>query len=146
MAYYKIDLKEPIYELQNKETERQHYFAERYYEISDDNITKFIKSLINLKKGQIWDYEGSNVSLLFNPPKQSTFVKWAACLQYKKRRKAYWDNKFKEMREERKQKADDCGHTLEQIPCWIKHFKGRRARLTNNSKKHWNKNIYNNYT
>jgi len=106
MAYTKIDLVEPIYELQEKETARQHYFLELYYEYSDDNLTKFIKSFRGLKKGQIWAADGSEVKLDFNPPKKSTFEKWVSCFQYRNRRRAYWDNKFKEMREERKQKAE----------------------------------------
>ena len=106
MAYTKIELNEPIFELQEKETERQHYFLELYYEISDDNLTKFIKSLNGLKKGQIWVRDGSEIELEFNPPKKSTFEQWAACLQYKKRRRAYWDNKFKEMRKLRQEKAE----------------------------------------
>ena len=106
MAYTKIDLVEPIYELQEKETERQHYFLELYYELSDDNLTKFIKSLNGLKKGQVWISDGSEIELEFNPPTKSTFEQWTACLQYKKRRRAYWDNKFKEMRKLRKEKAE----------------------------------------
>lgn len=106
MAYTKIDLVEPIYELQEKETARQHYFLELYLDVSDDNITKFIKSFNGLKKGQEWCYEGVKKLLDFNPPAKSTFSKWTVCLFYKKRRRAYWDNKFKEMREERKQKAE----------------------------------------
>lgn len=106
MAYTKIELKEPIYELQEKETERQHYFADLYYEVDDDNITKFIKSFKGLKKGLEWTYNGSKKILEFNPPKESTFIKWTTCLQYKKRRRAYWDNKFKEMRKLRQEKAE----------------------------------------
>ena len=106
MAYTKIELKEPIYELQEKETERQHYFVDLYYEVDDDNITKFIKSFKGLKKGLEWVYSGSKKILEFNPPKESTFIKWTTCLQIKKRRKAYWDNEFKFQREMRKQKAE----------------------------------------
>ena len=106
MAYTKIDLVEPIYELQEKETERQHYFVDLYYEVDNDNITKFIKSFKGLKKGQEWDYSGSKELLKFNPPKESTFTKWTSCLQAKARRRAYWDDKFKEMRKERKEKAE----------------------------------------
>lgn len=106
MAYTKIELKEPIFELQEKETERQHYFVDLYYEVDDDNITKFIKSFKGLKKGLEWVYSGSKKILEFNPPKESTFIKWTTCLQIKKRRKAYWDNEFKFQREMRKQKAE----------------------------------------
>ena len=106
MAYTKIDLVEPIYELQEKETARQHYFVDLYYEVDDDNITKFIKSFKGLKKGLEWAYSGSKKILEFNPPKESTFIKWTTCLQIKKRRKAYWDNEFKSRREKRKQKAE----------------------------------------
>ena len=106
MAYTKIELKEPIFELQEKETERQHYFVDLYYEVDDDNITKFIKSFKGLKKGLEWVYSGSKKILEFNPPKESTFIKWATCLQIKKRRKAYWDNEFKIRREKRKEKAE----------------------------------------
>lgn len=106
MAYTKIDLVEPIYELQEKETARQHYFLELYYEVSDDNTIKFIDSFKGLKKGDLWITDGSQIQLEFNPPKKTTFRQWVAFLQYKNRRRAYWDNKFKEMREERKQKAE----------------------------------------
>lgn len=106
MAYTKIDLVEPIYELQEKETERQHYFLELYLDVSDDNITKFIKSLKDLNKGDVWEYEGSKKELSFNPPKPKTLTLWATCLQYKNRRRAYWDDKFKEMRKQRKEKAE----------------------------------------
>ena len=106
MAYEKIELVEPIYELQDKETERQHYFIELYYEISDSNITKFIKSFEGLNNGTCWVHEGSETILKFNPPKQSTFAQWMKCLQAKNRRKAYWDNQFKEMRKDRKERAE----------------------------------------
>lgn len=106
MAYTKIDLVEPIYELQEKETTRQHYFLELFYEVSDDNITKFIKSFKGLEKGSEWSHGGAKKILDFNPPKFNTFVHWSKCLQYKNRRRAYWDNKFKEMRKRRKEKAE----------------------------------------
>lgn len=113
MAYQKIDLVEPIYELQEKETERQHYFAELYYEISDDNLVKFIKSFRSLKKGSVWEYEGCKKTLDFSPPKPNTFRNWATCLQYKNRRRAYWDDKFKEMRKRRKEKAERFLNTFQ---------------------------------
>lgn len=106
MAYKKIELTEPIYELQEKETVRQHYFFDLYCCVDDDNLTKFIKSLLGLKKGQIWTGSGSEIELEFNPPKKTTFEQWTSCLQYRNRRKAYWDNKFKEMRKQRKEKAE----------------------------------------
>lgn len=106
MAYKKIELVEPIYELQEKETPRQHYFVDLYYDVDDDNLTKFIKSFDKLKKGAIWEYSGRKIVLEFNPPKPKTLQLWLSCLQAKKRRKAYWDNKFKEAREKRKQKAE----------------------------------------
>ena len=106
MAYKKIELVEPIYELQEKETPRQHYFADLYYEVEDDNITKFIKSFTGLKKGQIWNGSGSEIKLECNPPKKSTFEQWASCLQFRKRRKAYWKDKFHARREKRKQKGE----------------------------------------
>lgn len=106
MAYTKIELVEPIYELQEKETERQHYFLELFYDVDDDNLTKFIKSFRKLKKGLEWGYSGSKKILEFNPPAESTFSKWTTCLQFKKRRTAYWDNEFKSRREKRKQRAE----------------------------------------
>jgi len=106
MGYEKIELVEPIYELQDKETERQHYFLELYLEVSDDNITKFIKSFKGLGKGDEWQYEGSKKELSFNPPKPRTLTLWSSYLQYKNRRRAYWDDKFKEMRKQRKEKAE----------------------------------------
>ena len=113
MAYKKIELVEPIYELQEKETPRQHYFADLYYEVDDDNLTQFIKSFDGLKKGNKWVGNRSEIILEFNPPKQSTFEQWGACLQFKKRRKAYWDNRFKEAREKRKQKAEKFLNTFQ---------------------------------
>ena len=106
MAYTKIELKEPIFELQEKETERQHYFLELFFIVDDNNLSKFIKSFNKLKKGSSWEYSGCTELLKFNPPKQNTFTNWATCLQFKKRRKAYWDNEFKFQREMRKQKAE----------------------------------------
>lgn len=106
MAYTKIELVEPIYELQEKETERQHYFFELYLDVEDDNLTKFIKSFKNLKKGQKWVKSGSEIELEFNPPKKSTFEQWVSCLQFRNRRKAYWNDEFKIRREKRKQKAE----------------------------------------
>ena len=106
MAYTKIDLVEPIYELQEKETARQHYFLELYLDVSDDNLVAFMKSFKNLKKDSIWEYEGCKIKLNFNPPKPNTFRNWATALQYKNRRRAYWDDKFKEMRKQRKEKAE----------------------------------------
>ena len=85
MAYTKIDLVEPIYELQEEETERQHYFLELYFNVSDDNLVAFMDSFKNLKKGLVWEYEGCKTKLDFNPPKRNTFRNWAAALQYKKR-------------------------------------------------------------
>ncbi len=113
MAYTKIELVEPIYELQEKETERQHYFLELFYEVSDDNLTKFIKSLKGLKKGSVWMYEGCKKTLEFKPPTEGTFSNWATCLQYKKRRRAYWDKKFKDMRKARKRKAERFLNTFQ---------------------------------
>lgn len=112
MAYKKIDLVEPIYELQEKETERQHYFVDLYYEVDDDNITKFIKSFKGLKKGLEWGYSGSKKILEFNPPKESTFIKWTTCLQIKKRRRAYWKDKFKSDREARKKRGEKFLHSF----------------------------------
>ena len=106
MAYKKIELVEPIYELQEKETERQHYFVELYYIIDDNNITQFIKSFEGLKKGSLWSHSGAQEQLKFNPPKKTTFEHWCKCLQVRNRRKAYWDNEFKSQREMRKQKAE----------------------------------------
>lgn len=106
MAYTKIDLVEPIFELQDKETPRQHYFAELYYEVSDDNLTKFVKSFKGLKEGSEWSLGGAKKVLEFNPPKFNTFVHWTKCFQYKARRRAYWDYKFKQMRKERKERAE----------------------------------------
>ena len=106
MVYKKIELKEPIYELQEGETERQHYFLELFYEVSDDNVTKFAKSFKGLKKESDWSYSGVKKILDFNPPKYQTIINWSQSLQFKNRRRAYWENKFHEMREERKQKAE----------------------------------------
>ncbi len=112
MAYKKIDLVEPIYELQEDETERQHYFVELFYDIDNDNITKFIKSFKGLKRGLEWSYSGSKRILEFNPPKESTFIKWATCLQIKKRRRAYWKDKFKSDREARKKRGEKFLHSF----------------------------------
>ena len=106
MAYTKIELIEPIYELQEKETARQYYFLDLYIDVDDDNLSKFIKSFKGLKKGSEWVYGGCKKLLDFNPPKQNTFVNWTTCLQYKKRREAFWINKIKEDREKRKLKAE----------------------------------------
>lgn len=106
MAYTKIDLVEPIYELQDRETPRQHYFAELYYEVSDENLSAFVRSFNGLKKGSKWVDGRSEIELEFNPPTKSTFEQWVYCLQYKARRRAYWDDKFKQMRKERKKKAE----------------------------------------
>ena len=105
MAYKKIELEEPIYELQENETERQHYFLDLYFTVDDNNLTKYIESFKGLKKGQKWVYSGSENILEFNPPKKSTFEKWVSCLQYRERRKAFWKDTFNFRKENRKEKA-----------------------------------------
>ena len=106
MAYKKIELVEPIYELQEKETPRQHYFVDLYYEVDDDNLTKFIKSFDGLKKGAMWVYSGCKEELCFNPPKSTTMREILRCLQAKKRRNAYWKNKINSKREKRNRKGE----------------------------------------
>lgn len=107
MDYNKIELKEPIDEIQERETAKQHYFLTLYYDVDSDNLTQFFKSFDGLKKGDVWVYEGCEKTLEFKPFAQSTFRNLVYCLQFKKRRKAHWASIFESQKEARKKKVSE---------------------------------------
>ena len=112
MEHKKITLQEPIYELQDKEKPRQHYFIDLFYNVDDDNIQKFAESFCGLKKGQKWVYGGSSETLLFDPYTPTYLIKLFSCLQAQTRRTAYWESIFKSKQEARKKKIVDFMDTF----------------------------------
>ena len=107
MDYQKIDLQEPIDEIQKDETPKQHYFVDLFYDVEDDNLTAFYKSFEGLQKGDEWEYSGCKTTLDFKPFALSTFRNLGCCLQFKKRRKAHWANIFESKKEARKKRITD---------------------------------------
>lgn len=112
MDYNKIELQEPIDEIQEDETPKQHYFVDLYYDIDDDNLTAFYKSFQGLDKGDKWEYSGCETTLKFKPFALSTFRNLGCCLQFKKRRKAHWKSIFDSKKESRKRKITDFMDTF----------------------------------
>ena len=107
MDYKKIELKEPIDEIQEKETPKQHYFLDLYYDVDDETLTKFYRSFEGLQKGDIWAYDGVKKRLRFKPFAYHTFRKLGHSLQFKKRRKAHWANIFERKKESRRKKVSE---------------------------------------
>jgi hypothetical protein len=112
MDYKKIELQEPIDEIQEGETPKQHYFVDLFYDVEDDNIKKFAESFEGLKKGQTWVYERSTEKLLFDPYTPTYLIKLFSCLQAQTRRKAHWANIFESKKEARKKKIIDFMDTF----------------------------------
>ena len=112
MEHKRIELQEPIYELQKEEKPRQHYFIDLFYEVEDDNIKKFAESFEGLKKGQTWVYGRSTEKLLFDPYTPTYLIKLFSCLQAQTRRTAYWESIFKSKQESRKKKVTDFMDTF----------------------------------
>ena len=112
MDYKKIELQDPIDEIQEKETPKQHYFVDLYYDVDDDNLTQFYKSFEGLQKGDKWEYSGCETTLEFKPFAPSTFRNLGCCLQFKKRRKAHWKSIFDSKKESRKRKITDFMDTF----------------------------------
>lgn len=99
MAYTKLNLVAPIYELQEKETERQYYFFNIFCN-TDMQISEFAKSFDGAKKGTDCKLEGDYIHLEFNPPKIATFKKWYTFCQWKTRKREYWKCKLNNIRDE----------------------------------------------
>ena len=112
MDYTKIELQEPIDEIQKDETPKQHYFLDLFYDVDDDNLTAFYKSFEGLDKGDEWEYSGCKTILEFKPFAQSTFRNLGCCLQYRVRRKAHWAAIFDSKKEARKKKITDFMDTF----------------------------------
>lgn len=112
MKHKKIKLQEPIYELQQDEKPKQHYFVDLYYEVENDNINDFAESFTGLKKGQEWVYSGSSATLLFEPYAPTYLIKLFSCLQVKKRRDEYWKDMFKSKTAKRKRKITEYMDTF----------------------------------
>lgn len=112
MEYKKIELQDPIYELQTEEKPKQHYFIDLFYGVEDDNIKKFAESFCGLKKGQEWAYSGQTEILKFDPFSPSHMIKLFSCLQAQTRRTAYWESIFKSKQEARKKKITDFMDTF----------------------------------
>ena len=112
MDYKKIDLQEPIDEIQEDETPKQHYFLDLFYEVEDDNLTAFFKSFEGLDKGDLWEYGGCTETLKFKPFSFSHFKNLGCCLQYLVRRKAHWTSIFESKKELRKKKIVDFMDTF----------------------------------
>ena len=109
MDYKKIDLQEPIDEIQEAETPKQHYFLELFYDVEDDNFRAFYKSFEGLDKGDVWEYGGCTETLKFKPFAQSTFRNLGCCLQYLVRRKAHWTHIFESRKECPRHESRFCG-------------------------------------
>ena len=107
MDYKKIDLHEPIDEIQEGETPKQHYFVELFYDVDDDNLAAFYKSFDGLDKGDKWVYSGCETTLQFKPFAQSTFRNLVYCLQLKRRKKAHWQEIFSDKKQSCKRKVID---------------------------------------
>lgn len=123
MAYTKLNLVEPIYELQEKETERQYYFFNLFCN-TDLQISDFAKSFNEAKKGTDCQLDGDQIKLDFNPPKEATFKKWYTFCLWKQRKREYWKCKLNAIREELQQDL-------------IEFFKEDSAKLRESSKKDW---------
>lgn len=107
MDYKKIELQEPIDEIQEDETPKQHYFVELYYDVDDDNLKAFYESFDGLEKGDKWVYSGCETTLQFKPFAQTTFRNLVYCLQLKRRKKAHWQEIFGDKKESCKRKIID---------------------------------------
>lgn len=103
----KIELKEPIDEIQEKETPKQYYFLDLYYDVDDETLNKFYRSFEGLQKGDIWAYDGVKKRLEFKPFAYPTFRKLGHCMQFKKRRKAHWASIFERRKQTRRKKVSD---------------------------------------
>lgn len=123
MGYTKLNLVAPIYELQEKETIRQHYFFNLFCE-SDMQLSEFIRSFNELKKGCIWKGNRKEIELDFNPPKPKTFEQWHLHNQWKTRKREYWKCKLNGIRDELQKEL-------------IAFFKEDSAKLRQSSKKDW---------
>lgn len=123
MAYKKIELVEPIYELQEKETLRQYYFFDIFCKV-DMDIEPFTKSFKNLTQGSEWCQNNVKIFLEFNPPTPTTMVKWATYLQWRARKKSFGADKIKKIREELQKDLIDF-------------FKEDSANLKKSAKKDW---------
>lgn len=123
MAYTKIDLVEPIYELQERETERQYYFFNIFCR-TDMQISEFAKSFEGAKRGTECSVDGDYVKLDFNPPKEATFKKWYTFCSWKLRKREYWKCTLSVIREELQKDL-------------IQFFKEDSIELIKSSKKDW---------
>ena len=138
MDYKKIDLQEPIDEIQEKETPKQHYFLELFYDVEDDNLTNFYKSFEGLDKGDTWVYGGCTETLKFKPYAEGTFKNLGCCLHYLKRRKAHWTNIFASKKEARKKRVTDFMDTfMEDVIDSTTQLKATEKEITyDNSRPH----------
>lgn len=123
MVYTKLNLVAPIYELQEKETIRQHYFFNLFCE-SDMQLSEFAKSFNEVKKGDVWRKNGREIELEFNPPKRKTFEQWCAYNLWERRKREYWKCKLNNIRDELQKDL-------------IEFFKEDSAKLRQSSKKDW---------
>ena len=124
MGYTKIELVEPIYELQERETERQYYFFTIFCN-TDMQITDFARSFEGAKKGTDCEVDGDYYKLDFNPPKEATFKKWYTFCQWKIRKRELWKCKLNNIREELQKDL-------------INFFKEDGANLISSAKSDWN--------
>lgn len=123
MVYTKLNLVAPIYELQEKETIRQHYFFNLFCE-SDMQLSEFARSFNEVKKGDIWRNNGGEIELDFNPPKPKTIEQWCAYNLWDTRKREYWKCKLNNIRDELQKDL-------------IEFFKEDSAKLRESSKKDW---------
>jgi len=123
MVYAKIELVEPIYELQEKETERQYYFFHIFCD-ADMTLSEFARSFDGLKRGDTWKRQGREICLEFNPPKPKTFDQWNGYNQWRVRKREYWNCKLKNIRDELQKDL-------------IEFFKEDSRKLRKSAKKDW---------
>ena len=105
-AHRKIDLVDPIYEIQEKETPKQYWFANEYYHF-DGTIKEFL---------DYWYPEDKNGKSLPTPqrapsgeknpfktlPARATMKNWGRYKQWHIRKKAYWAAFIKDIQDDLK--------------------------------------------
>lgn len=123
MGWKKLELTEPIYELQKEEMPRHYYFFNLFCH-ADMKFAVFARSFKGLKKGDNWNASGAEIKLEFNPPAESTHEKWYIHEYWKIRKSAYWESRIKNIREELQKDL-------------IKFFREDSAELKESAMKDW---------
>lgn len=123
MVYTKLNLIAPIYELQEKETERQYYFFNLFCHV-DMSISDFFQSFNGLERGGKWNDGRGEIILDFSPPKEKTFQNWHIYNQWKIRKREYWKCRLSNIRDELQKEL-------------IEFFKEDSRKLMESANKDW---------